>query len=81
MDLWFTCAYGMRIIRGTGMLSNDLTRSKRDMKFYIILLRRGKVIEVNSYDTEESRDSHDEHFRANMYWQFEYDEVQILNQV
>ena len=51
------------------------------MKFYIILLRRGKVIEVDSYDTEESRDSHAEHFLANMYWQFEYDEVQILNQV
>jgi len=51
------------------------------VKFYIILLRYGKVIEINSYDTQESRDSYAETFRGRMREWSEYDDVQTLDQV
>lgn len=51
------------------------------MKFYIILLRYGKVIEINSYDTPESRDSYAKTFQENMCEWSEYDDIQILDQI
>lgn len=50
------------------------------MKYYLILLLRGQVVEINSYDEEDVRD------RMAMTARFimgsgRYDEVQTLNEV
>lgn len=53
------------------------------MRYYMILLRNHKVVEICSYDTEFSRDKHAAYFN-DMIVQAEYmryDEVQTLNEV
>lgn len=53
------------------------------MKYYMIFLLSGKVVDIASFDEEESRDE------TVKLWQYQlenchqngYDEIQILNQV
>jgi hypothetical protein len=51
------------------------------VKYYLILLLYGKVIQINSYDTQESRDEQFTKLCASMHDCSEYDEVQTLNEV
>lgn len=50
------------------------------MKYYLILLLRGRVVEINSYDEEDVRDRMAETARLIMS-SGAYDEVQTLNEV
>ena len=51
------------------------------MKFYIILLRYHKVVDICSFDEEGARDRTVKYLQAQMREWSEYDEVQTLNVV
>lgn len=53
------------------------------MKYYIILLLDGKVIDICSYDDEESKDEHLIYFKNQLASMsgLPYNELQTLNQV
>jgi hypothetical protein len=51
------------------------------MKYYLILLLYGRVVEINSFDEEEARDRQVERLRQQMHGCSEYDEIQTLNEV
>jgi hypothetical protein len=50
------------------------------MKYYLILLLHGRVVEINSYDEEDARDRMAKTARLIMS-SGKYDEVQTLNEV
>ena len=50
------------------------------MKYYLILLLHGRVVEINSYDKEDARDRMAKTARLIMS-SGKYDEVQTLNEV
>jgi hypothetical protein len=53
------------------------------MKYFIILLYRGKVVEVCSYDDQQSQLEHLNNFQNQLAttWGLSYDELQTLAQV
>ena len=56
------------------------------MKYYMILLIKGRVVEICSFDTEEARDDAVRHHRGVLLATAgvlggSYDEVQTLNEV
>lgn len=51
------------------------------MKYYIILLKNRKVVEISSFDEEEARNQVEERLRSQICEWNNYDEVQTLNEV
>jgi hypothetical protein len=51
------------------------------MTFYLILLSRGKVVDINPFDSKELRDASATKFLTEMHGHSRYDEVQTLNEV
>lgn len=52
-----------------------------NVKYYIILLKNGKVVEISSFDEEEARNRVEERLRSQICEWNNYDEVQTLNEV
>jgi hypothetical protein len=51
------------------------------VKYYLILLLDGKVVQINTYDSEAARDSAVKTLIAVGYSTEEYDDIQLLNEV
>jgi hypothetical protein len=53
------------------------------MTYFIILLYRGAVVEICSYDCQQSQLDHLNNFKSQLdtTWGLSYDELQTLNQV
>ena len=51
------------------------------MKYYLILLLEGIVVQINTYDSESTRDSSLKSLTEGGYSTDEYDDIQILNEV
>lgn len=51
------------------------------MRYYLIFLLNSKVIEISSFDEEESRDAAFILYTDNMLLYNAYNELQILNEV